>query len=148
MPNILRSTGNQTIKFGQLIDYNMRNIFFKDHTQNLVQKLVPDPFLKNENWAYLWVNWLKLQTFYFCYMPYWGPSKQIETILNTICIYLIWSFFKKPKRGLGLVSLAYFLHIFWRKMFLLMCSINWPIFTVKLALFFEILCNICIVTVC
>ena len=29
LPNILRSTGNQTIKFGRLIDYNMRNIFLQ-----------------------------------------------------------------------------------------------------------------------
>ena len=34
--------------FGQLIECNMRNIFLKDHTQNLVKKLVPDPFLNNE----------------------------------------------------------------------------------------------------
>ena len=34
--------------FGQLIDCNMRNIFRKDHTQNLVGKLVQDPSLNNE----------------------------------------------------------------------------------------------------
>ena len=27
LPNISRSKGHQTIKFGQLIEYNMRNIF-------------------------------------------------------------------------------------------------------------------------
>ena len=27
LANILRSKGNQTMKFGQLIEYNMRNIF-------------------------------------------------------------------------------------------------------------------------
>ena len=29
MPNISRSKGNQTMRFGQLIEYNMRNIFFE-----------------------------------------------------------------------------------------------------------------------
>ena len=29
MPSILRSKGNQTMKFAQLIDYNMRNIFLQ-----------------------------------------------------------------------------------------------------------------------
>ena len=29
LPNISRSKGNQTIKFGQLIEYNMRNIFLE-----------------------------------------------------------------------------------------------------------------------
>ena len=34
--------------YGQLIDYNMKNIFLKKkHTQNVVVKLVPDPFLEN-----------------------------------------------------------------------------------------------------
>ena len=43
--------GNQTMKFGQLIDYTMRNIsfffFLKNYTQNEVEKLVPDPFQEN-----------------------------------------------------------------------------------------------------
>ena len=29
MPNISISKGNETIKFGQLIEYNMRNIFLE-----------------------------------------------------------------------------------------------------------------------
>ena len=29
LPSILRSKGNQTIKFGQLIDYDIRNIFWR-----------------------------------------------------------------------------------------------------------------------
>ena len=34
------------MKFGQLVEYNMRNIFLENHTQNLVEKLFPGPFLK------------------------------------------------------------------------------------------------------
>ena len=45
LPNISTSKGNQTMKFGQLIDYNVRNIFLKNHTQNVMEKLVPDPFI-------------------------------------------------------------------------------------------------------
>ena len=44
--------GNQTMKLGQLIEHNMRNNF-ENHSQNVVEKLFPDPFLKNQNWAYL-----------------------------------------------------------------------------------------------
>ena len=34
LPNITRSIDNQTIKFGQLIEYNIRNIFFeKSYTE-------------------------------------------------------------------------------------------------------------------
>ena len=41
------------MKFGQLVEYNMRNIFLKNHTQNMVEKLFPDPFLRNQTLAYL-----------------------------------------------------------------------------------------------
>ena len=34
MPNISRSKGNQTTKFVLLIEYNQRNIFFKNHAEN------------------------------------------------------------------------------------------------------------------
>ena len=54
IPNISKSKENQAMKFGQLIEYNMRNIFsLKNHAQNVVEKLVSDPFLKNQNSAYL-----------------------------------------------------------------------------------------------
>ena len=42
LPNISRSKDNWTMKFGQLLDYNMKN-----HTQNVAGKLFSDPFLKN-----------------------------------------------------------------------------------------------------
>ena len=45
--NISRSKGNKRIKFGQLIEYKMRNIFLKKSYINVVEKLFPDPFLKN-----------------------------------------------------------------------------------------------------
>ena len=31
--------------FDQLIEYNMRNIFFEIHTQNVVEELVPETVL-------------------------------------------------------------------------------------------------------
>ena len=47
LPNISRSKGNQTMKFGQLIEYNMKSIFYQKLYQKVLQKLVSDPFLKN-----------------------------------------------------------------------------------------------------
>ena len=46
LPNVSRSEGNQIMKFFQLIEYNKRNIFLKNHIPNVVEKLVPDPFYK------------------------------------------------------------------------------------------------------
>ena len=45
LPNISRSKSNETIKFGQSIEYNKIKFFFKKHTQNEVERLVPDLFL-------------------------------------------------------------------------------------------------------
>ena len=47
LSNISRSKDTQTIKFGQLMKYNMRKIFLENHAQNVVEKLVLKPFLKN-----------------------------------------------------------------------------------------------------
>ena len=49
LPNVSRSKSNQTIKFGQLVEYNMRNIFVENHTQNVLEKLFPDPYLNYQN---------------------------------------------------------------------------------------------------
>ena len=38
LPNISRNNGNQTMGFGQLIEYYMRKIFLKNHTQIGVEK--------------------------------------------------------------------------------------------------------------
>ena len=44
LSNVLRSKGNQTMKSGQLIEYKVRNIFFKKHAEIEAKKLVPDQF--------------------------------------------------------------------------------------------------------
>ena len=41
LPNISRRKGNQTMKFSQLIEYNMRKVWWRS--------LVPKYFIKNQN---------------------------------------------------------------------------------------------------
>ena len=89
LPNISKSKGNQTIKFGQLIEYKMTDIFLKNQTQNVVEELSTDPFPKNQSWAYLWINGLKFYAVYFYCMPSWGLSKYTEVKLQTTCFSLI-----------------------------------------------------------
>ena len=48
LSNISSSKDNQTMIFGEL-EYNIRNIFVENHSQNVMEKLFPDPFLKNKN---------------------------------------------------------------------------------------------------
>ena len=45
-PNISSSAGNQTVKFGQLIEYKMRNIFLEKSFTKYGGKTVPRPFSK------------------------------------------------------------------------------------------------------
>ena len=43
LPNTSRNKGNQTMKSGQLIEYE-KSFFLENHTKNVVEKLFPDPF--------------------------------------------------------------------------------------------------------
>ena len=44
LPNISRSKGNQTMKFGQLIECNMRNIFLEKSYKKCGEETSPRPF--------------------------------------------------------------------------------------------------------
>ena len=55
MTNISKSKGNQTMQFGQLIEYNMRKVLLKKSCTKCGEKLFSDPFLKSPNWLYLWI---------------------------------------------------------------------------------------------
>ena len=47
LPNISRSKGNQAMKFGQLIEYNMRNIFVEKLYTKCAGETIPRPLSKN-----------------------------------------------------------------------------------------------------
>ena len=63
--------------FCQLIEYIMRNIFFKNHTLHVMEKLVPDPFLKNK--LSIFVNRLP-EILYSLFLLY----AQVEDYLNVL----------------------------------------------------------------
>ena len=112
-----------------------------------MEKLVPDPFIKNQNWAYLLTNSLKCYKVCLIVCPSRGLPN-IKTEVLTSCFCPIQSFFKKQKSSLELVSLPHFLHDFWREMFLRLYFINWPKCIAWLPFFLEILDNMCIVIIC
>ena len=91
LPNISRSKGNPTMKCDNEIRKWTWEIFsLNSYTQHVAEKLFPGPFLKNQNWSYLWmINSLKFYTIYFYYIRSWGLSKYIETKLQTTCFYLV-----------------------------------------------------------
>ena len=45
-PDISRRKGNQTMKFGQLIAYNMRNIFLENSYTKCCEETIPKLFSK------------------------------------------------------------------------------------------------------
>ena len=47
LPNISSSKGNQRMKFGQLIEYNMRNVFLEKSYIKCGKDTIPKPFPKN-----------------------------------------------------------------------------------------------------
>ena len=49
LPNISRSKGNQTMKFGQLVKYIMRNIFLKISYTKCGGETIPGLFSKKKS---------------------------------------------------------------------------------------------------
>ena len=70
------------MRFGQWIEYKMRNIFFGKSCTKCDREASPRPFIENQNWAYLWVNSLK------CYKVYQNKFKNIYYISNIYYKYL------------------------------------------------------------
>ena len=92
------------MKFGQLVEFKMRNIFLKKpYIKNMVEKLVLDPFIKK-----------KIKIEHISRLPVWnvfivcpsrGLPKHVKTKVLTTCS--CHKAFLKPKRGLLLVSLPH-----------------------------------------
>ena len=115
--NISRRKDNQTMKFGQLMDCNMRNIFL----EKLYTKCGEETVLKNQNWTYLWINNLKFYKVCFYCKPSWGLSKYIETKLLLLHIRV---FLEQLIEVWNLSPCLIFIISFEEKQFLLLYSIN------------------------
>ena len=109
----------------------------------MMEKLIPDPFWKNQNRAYLWINRIKLCTicFYLCpiYQIYWNCAD------HWLLLHI--KLFQKTRWSLELVSLPHFLHDFWTKIFFTLYSISSPNYMIWLRLLLGMLGNMYIVIV-
>ena len=142
-----RSKGNQAMKSGQLIECNMRNIFLERSYTNVIEKLFPGLFLKNQNWAYLWINILKFHIFCFNCLPSWGLSKVIELSYKPFA-FTSYKVFLKNKESSGNSLPALFSVWFLKENISVVYSITWPNLNVWLPLPRGIMGNMCIVIVC
>ena len=139
------------MRFGQFIEYNKRNIFLEKSYTKVVYLvniyINVCKYIKNQNWAYPWINSLKFLTVFFVVCQ----AEDYRKILKLSCRQLAFTSLKaflKTRIGLELVSLHPLLDEFSRKIFLLLYSINTQNFTVWLSLLYEIFYNMCIVIVC
>ena len=94
LPNISGNEGNQIIKLGQLIKYNVRDIFFKNHAENEVVTLVPDLFCFLKKVLYevkLSGQHFSFKT--FCQSSTWTYNKskpyELRSVDPEICLILI-----------------------------------------------------------
>ena len=134
LPNISRNKGNQTIKFGQLIECNMRNIFLEKLYAKCVGETSPRRFSENLK---LSISLDQSSKVLYSFLLLYGKLKAIKTYQNQVVYQLLSphiKLFQNIKRGLALVSLPYFRHNFSRKIFLLLYSINGQNFIVWLHL--------------
>ena len=106
--------------------------------------LLPDPFLKDQNWAYLWINILKFQTACFYGMPSWGLSEHTKTKLQTTCFTAYKTFLKDQRSGTSLP--ASFSTWFFEEKYFCYILLRDPILLPG-CLYFVRYCSIC-VTVC
>ena len=137
LPNISRSKGNRTMKFGQLIEYNMKTFFLKNHTQNMMEKAFPDSFLKYQNWACLWTNSLKFYTVYFIACKVEGSRNMLKLSCRLLAFTSRKAFLKSKEKSEASLPPSFSSWFF----ISLVYSINWPHFIVWLPWLREILGN-------
>ena len=145
-------------------------LFMKNYTQNVVEKLILDLFLKIKMQHISGLTVWNFIQFVFIVCLSWRLVKCIQTmVLNTAwkvskygpeknpswdkfsrsgkLAFSSYRFFLGNKRRSGSSLPFSFSAWFWRKILLMLCSINWPNFIVWLPLIFEILGNTCIATI-
>ena len=87
----------------------------KNRTQNMVERLFPDPFLENKNWEYLWINRRNFRTVFLHCM---SKSRAIEIYWNYGAYHWLFphiNLFLKAKRIWNLSLCLIFCMIFEEK---------------------------------
>ena len=129
-PNISRGKGNATVKFDQLIEYDLKNIFFGKIITKYGGTTNPR---KSKLGLSLDINRLRFYAVCFIVCLSRRLSKYIEKKVLTTCFYLDKAFSKNKKWSVTSLH-AWFFAWFFKILFLALYSVNWPIFIAWLAL--------------
>ena len=97
--NISRNKGNQAIKFRQLTEYNMKNIFLEKSYLKCGRETSSRPFSKKSNWAYLWINILKFYVFCLIVCQVEDYRKWFELSSRPFAFTSYKAFLKNKKRS-------------------------------------------------
>ena len=89
LPNISGSKGNQTVKFGQFIKSNMRNIFHEFSCTICDGEISPRPLLKIKIEQYLDHQSEHLYCLFLLLLHVIGLPKYIEIEVLIACLYLV-----------------------------------------------------------
>ena len=148
LPDTSKSKGNQTMKFSQLIVWNVRNMLPQQSCMKRGREISSMPlFVFKKALFKMKARGQDLSFNIFWYPSTWtyNKNKLYETSDCWSRDMLNFDFLKK---SLGLVSPRDFVHDFSRKTFLILYSVNWSNFIVWLPFLLEISGNLCIVIVC
>ena len=114
--NFSTSQEAKTMKFGQLIEYDMRNIFLEKLYTKCCGGTISRPFSKKSKLSISLNKWSK---FLFRLLSLYAKLRAIDKYWNEAVDHLLLphvNIFWKKKRGLELVSLSHFPYDFWRDM--------------------------------
>ena len=68
LPKISICKGNQTMKYGQLIEYSMRKFPLEELYSKRGGGTSPRPFSKRPKLSFLWINSMKIYALFFTYL--------------------------------------------------------------------------------
>ena len=111
LPNISRSKNNQTIRFGQLIEYNMRKIYFEELYTKCGAGTSSRPS------SYLCINSLKIHIVCTLLYVQVNDNQNILNIRWWVLVFISFKAFLKKTRGPEIVSCLIFWIIFQEKYF-------------------------------
>ena len=122
-------------------------LFSKNLTQNL-GRTSSTPFSKKSK---LSISLYQTVSNFIQFVFIVFPSRRLPDVIKLKCwplVFASYRAFSKIKERLELVFLPQFLYDFWRKIFLMLYSINWTNLITWLSLFLEILGTMCIAIIC
>ena len=122
----------------------MRNIFLEKSYTKFGREATPRSFYKKSKLSISLDQQSKTSLILYLLFVH---VEVYQNILTLRCLALGFTLYIK-KRDMALVPLLHFLHEFWRKLFLMLCSINCPYLISWLLLPLEILGNMCIGIIC